>query len=328
MVGTQVGDVQLSDSRDVLRQIGLHLESGRSPILIDEIGRVRGVYERIQPILGLNSAVSFEAKYSNERMTAVRALIVIAGSTLPRAIVGSPELARRSVGFLLTSKAPGWEALGDAAELRNHTHLRPHLDTITASLWWLLCTEGASFNFRKYCFENLGAVPLCDLDSDGMSPEGRDQAVRQLYAAFTSAPSSQITNGNSWKGWLECTPGTSNGQLLEDLVDFDGDPRAQHGEMEDLRRLDLSTILGFETPRLRLLVRRRSAKWLAKFEEQGVPRGRGRKREDLPPLDHKPNGADAHAPAQEANSSRVSCASGASTSPRDEPAGESTETEI
>ena len=327
MVGTKVGDIMLTEPRDVLRQIGLHLESGRSPIFLDEIGRVRGVYEKLLPILGSNSVISFEPKYANERMTTFRAPIVIAGSTLPRAIVTSPELARRSVGFLLTSKAPGWDTLGEAANLRNNPGLRPHLDTITACIWWLLSAEGPMFNFRQYCFDNLGAVPLSDLDSDGMSPDGRDEAVRQLYAAFTNARPSQITQGNSWKGWLECTPGTPNGQLLEDLVDFDGDPRAQHGETEDLKRLDLPGILGFETPRLRLLVRRRSAKWLVKFEEQGVPRGRGCKREDLPPLQHTPNPADVRTPNQEASSS-ASCASSATATPNDHDSVASEETEI
>ena len=284
MTGTEVGDISLSDSRDVLRQIGLHLEFGRSPILLDEIGRVRGVYERLQPILGLNSKVSFEAKYSNERMTTVRAPIVIAGSTLPRPIVASPELERRSVGFLLTTKAPNWDMNGDVADLRCNDELRPHLDVITSSVWWLLRDAGSKFNFRQYCFDNLGAVPLVDLDSDGMSPEGRDEAVRQLYMAFRNAPTSQITKGSSWKGWLECVPGTPNGQILGELVDYYGDSRAQYGEMEDLKRMDLSEVLGFEMPRVRLLVRQRGAKWLVKFEEQGVPRGRGCKREELPPI--------------------------------------------
>ncbi len=328
MLGTEVGDVLLSDSRDVLRQIGLHLELGRSPILLDEIGRVRGVYERLQPILGLNSKVSFEAKYSNERMTTVRAPIVIAGSTLPRPIVASPELARRSVGFLLTANAPNWDMNDDVANLRCNDVLRPHLDVITSSVWWLLSDAGGRFNFRQYCFDNLGAVSLVDLDSDGMSPEGRDEAVRQLYMAFRNAPISQITKGTSWKGWLECAPGTPNGQLLGELVDYNGDSRAQYGEMEDLKRLDLSEILGFETPRVRLLVRQRGAKWLVKFEEQGVPRGRGCKREDLPPISSSTESSGNSTKSQGSPSAYATSATSATTATDNSVHTESEETVI
>jgi len=284
MCGTRVGDVTLSEPGDVLRQIGLHIEDGRTPLLFDEIGRCSQVYERLQSILRLNSCVTVEIKYANERTITVCASLVFAGSTLPRPIVTSAELDRRSVGFLLLTKAPGWDRHGDIANLRNDPVLRPHLDIISASIWWLLHSAGSNFNFRKYCFECLGAVTIGELNSDGLSPEGEAAAVRLLYDAFRNAPASQITGGTKWKGWIECTPGTANGHLLEDLVDLDGDSKSRFSETEELKRIDLSHVLGFEVPRLRLMVHRRNSRWLAKFEELGVLRGKGCERKDLPPL--------------------------------------------
>lgn len=283
MVGRVVGDVSLAETGDVLRQFGLHIEAGRSPLFVDEIGRARAVYEKLQAILQLNSSFTFRAKYRNECTVPCRAPIVLAGSTLPRAVVSSQELARRSVTFHLSAKAPRWSAVGDVRDLRQNPNIRPHLDVITSKIWWLVRTEGEKLDWRRVCIEEFGALALDELDFDGGSAEGRDHAVKQLYEAYRNASEDQLTQGEKWAGWLDCSPASPFGYLLGELVDFDADTSGHFAEIEELKRLDLTTVLGIGTLHLRMMVNKRGGKYLVKFAEHGVAKGKGIKRRDLPP---------------------------------------------
>ncbi len=282
MLGRKLADITLRDPRDTTRQIGLALERGESPLFIDEIGREKEVYERLQALLRLNSETTFRALYANERSVVVDAPVILAGSTLPRPLVSSQEMNRRSVAYQLYGRAKSWEKHGDVARLRCNARLRPHLDVITASVWWKLHASGANPDWRKLCFEEYGAVPLDQLDSDGSSAVGRDEAIRTLYEIYRSAKDSALTKGTRWAGWLPCEPGTAANTVLGELVDLEGSEKSQFIETEELKRLDLTAILGFSVPRLRLLVHRRRT-WILKFDELGVLKGQGVPRSQLPP---------------------------------------------
>jgi hypothetical protein len=281
-VGCQPGDVLLADTGDALRQVGLHLEAGRTPLVFDEVGRVASVYAKLEPVLRLNSYVTFRAKYRNERTIAVTAPIVLAGSTLPHAVVRSPELSRRAVGFRLVDKGVGWDSKGELSQIRLDPEVRSPLDVVTADIWWTVHRLGPNPNWRKYCLEHLGAHHLITLDLD-VAGGGRDAVVRNLYEHYRKAPETELTTGTRWAGWLEAGPDKPAAQYLGELVDFEAHLSNQQGEMAELERLDLEEVLGVTEPKLQLLVRKRGRRWLVRFVEVGVMRGRGADRRDLPP---------------------------------------------
>ncbi len=103
-----------------------------------------------------------------------------------------------------------------------------------------------------------------------MGRRGRDEAIRALYCYYIDAPVSEFTTGTRWRDWLNGTPPQPASELLGELVDFDAKHSTSKAETSELERLNLASILGFQTPPLRLMVRRRSGSWLVKFVNADV----------------------------------------------------------
>ncbi|MBI3203046.1 MAG: hypothetical protein HYZ29_16020 [Myxococcales bacterium] len=290
-VGRRAADVALGEPEGTRRGTGLAIESGAGVLILDEVGRVPDVYRRLEAILSLNASLTFAAKYANERTVRVTSPVALVGSTLPRSITRSPEIARRCVGFRLVDRATNWERWGDISAARSRNELRPHLDVITRWVWWLVWSQGRNISWRDLCRTEFGAVPLVDLDLDDLSGPGVEPAVRALYERFRSAPESDLTSGTRWAGWLDASPGSPAALELGELVDFEADHRTTRAETAELERLDLAPVLRLDKPSLRLLVRRRSGRWLARFVEVGVAKGRGLPRASLPPAGPEPSEA-------------------------------------
>ena len=297
MLGTKAGLISLDgDADDVNRRLGLKLAAGCGFLFVDEVGRVKNLYWKLEPVLSANSDLTFRAKYANEVVTPLVAPISLLGSTLPSSVVRSPELARRAVGIRLRGANKVWLLTGDPLAVtgggqtkpkvalenaRTLDSVRPHLDTITASIWWALHAAGPGGDWRDLCMKSYGAVPLSDLDLLDSDSAGREEAVRQLYEAFRAAKPEDLTTGTTWSGWLPANPGTNAGDLLGGLIDFE-DRERQGGDIADLERLNLEPVLGFPDPQLVLRVQRRSGKFLVKFIEVGVRKGDGRDRAQFP----------------------------------------------
>jgi len=149
-LGTRADQITLGSTEDTVRKAGLALEAGTGCIFIDEIGRVDGVFAKIEPILSANSTLHYCAKYRNEQQAPMRASIVLLGSTLPEAIVRSPEMERRAVGFRLLGADKYWRltagdgSLVDLTDVRRLDFLRGALDVVTAHVWWRLHGLGPS----------------------------------------------------------------------------------------------------------------------------------------------------------------------------------------
>jgi hypothetical protein len=289
MVGTRAGAFELGESRATLRALGLLLTSGHNVTYVDEVGRIYDLYWRLEPILRANSKITYEAKYHNERTIRLTAPISLLGSTLPTSVVRSPEIGRRAVGVRLRGAYKSWKLGGEAdekgvdiADARSLEPLRPHLDTITAAIWWDLQILGPCGDWRQLCLIKYGAVPLEALDLLDADSAGRDEVVRKLYDAFRTAKDGSLTQGIRWKGWLSADPGTPTGDLLGELVNFE-DRSRQDADQADLERLNLEAVLGFADPALILKVHRRSAHWMLKFIEVGVAKGKGCERSKMPP---------------------------------------------
>ncbi len=287
MVGSFAVGVTLSDPEDAFRQIGLALESGAAAIFADEIARTPGMYSRLESILRLRHIIQFKPLYSNERKLPMTAPVSLISSTLPSAVTKSPELSRRAVGFRLLEEAPHWNAAGNLAHARSIESLRPALDLITSSLWWLLYEEGADVDWRALCFERFNAVGIEHLDLQE-DEAGINAGICALYEHYRTAPDKEITTGNRQHGWLDASVSRPAHGLVADLIDVEGDKRAIIAETEDLKRRKLGPILGFDDPQLKLSIRKRGAQWLVKFLETRVARGRERTRSELPPLGQPP----------------------------------------
>lgn len=298
MLGTPSGAVRLADADDTLRQIGLLLENGCGLAKINEVGRVSDVYWKLEAILQLSSTVTFRAKYRNETTAPMTAALVMLGSTLPHAVVRSPELSRRAAGIRLVGNVGNWRgSVGELAHARRDPEFRAALDIITSSIWWRLWNEGPSGDWRELCFREFGAVELAELDLEDVGAEGRDEAIRRLYEHYRTAPDKELNGGVTYSGYLDASLGTPAGRILADLVDFEVHHAATKAQTAELERVDLGPVLGFRTPALRLIVRRRGRTWLVKFQEIGVPKGQDLARNQLrecrrSPEEGPPDGGD------------------------------------
>jgi len=295
MVGARTTIVALDTADDTLRRIGLALEEGAGILLVDEVGRLENVYIKLEPILRANSDAVFRAKYANERVVRITAPFVLSGSTLPLAVVRSPELARRAVGYRLTGAEKVWRlqnpetgVIEDLKDVRRIAKLRLHLDSITASIWWKVHDDiEARRDWRTIMFEEFGAVALRELDMVDGAGAGRDEVIRSLYDRFRTAADAELSQGKRWIGWLVCNSGTVEGDALDELIERDVEKKTFLAESSDLERMNLAPILGFERPQLQILVRRRSGVTLAKFVEVGTAKGKGTPRQKLPPMQKK-----------------------------------------
>jgi len=292
MVGARAVAIGLDSPDDTLRRIGLVLEEGAGFVLIDEVGRVEKVYAKLEPILRANSDTQFRAKYANERLVRVTAPIILAGSTLPPAIVHSPELSRRGVGYRLTGAERVWSLMNpesgireDLKDVRRIAALRERLDIITASVWWRVRDDiERRRDWRDVLMQDFEAVPLLELDIIDGNSDGRDEIIRKLYETYRTAKETDLSGGERWSGWLQATSGSPEGDLLDELIDLDADKSALIAQCSELERLNLIPVLGFDKPQLQMLVRRRSAVFMVKFVQVGVPKGRGTKRNEMPPI--------------------------------------------
>ena len=284
MIGRPAKRITLGESKAVFRQVGLALEEGCGLLYVDEAGRIPKMYQKLGDILSLNHECPFEAKYQNERAIPLTASISIIGSTIPLAVTRSPELSRRAIGYRLIRPVGDWRSVVDLTRARYNEDLRPLLDVVTADLWQRLNDLGKSGDWRRLCMDEYGAVELSGLDIDDVDGAGRDEAIRQLYMHYISAPASEFTTGTSWSGWLDATPQNPASSLLSELVDFDEDKKTRRAQMEELQRVNLGHVLGFSDPLLVLRVHQRSARYLCKFRELGVAKGKEAPRHLLPPI--------------------------------------------
>ena len=283
MTGTRAGLLGLDSSDDTLRRLGLLITGGAGIVFADEVGRIKDLYWKLEPLLRANSTITFRAKYANESTVPLRVPISLLGSTLPPCIVRSPEIARRSVGYRLRGAAKNWRVGGmEIADARTDPALRTALDVITSRVWWDLFELGPDGSWRDLCLGRYGAVEIHTLDLIDPNGTGRDEAVRKLYETFRTAKEDDLTNGSTWRGWLVANPKTPPGEVLGELVDFEAHHEQTKAESAELERLCLEAVLGFPDPTLHLLVRRRSGKWLVKFIEEGVRAGGGQPRSKWP----------------------------------------------
>ncbi|MBI1946368.1 MAG: hypothetical protein HYS27_11760 [Deltaproteobacteria bacterium] len=288
LVGSMIGGgaVCVSFGRDAdvtRRNIGNALvRDGASLLFVDEIGREPDPYEKLAVVLELGASIRFAAKYANEVNAPVTAPFAILGSTLPRAVVASPELSRRAVGWRLMQRAKGWERWGDLARARRHPELRAALDVVAAGLWWRAHDLGPRFDWRSLCMKELGGVALDKLDLDDAGGEERAAHIVALYELFRTGAVADMTLCAGRPGWLNASAGRDAHALIEQLVDTEAEHRRSHAETAELERVDLTKVLGFTDPALKLLVRRRSARWYVKFVQLGVARGKEMSRAELP----------------------------------------------
>lgn len=298
-LGSRAGQITLGSTDDTTRKAGLELEQGAGVLFADEIGRVDGLFTKLEPILSANSVLSYRPKYKNERRTPMRAAVMLLGSTLPEAIVRSPELSRRAVAFRLAGAEKLWSLVDPSTEVkvdlsaaRTLPALRVALDVVTAHAWFTVLDLGASGDWRSLLIERHNAVPLRHLDLVDTDGEAHDSAIIDLYEQYRNAADADLSRIGGHVGWLIADPGTETGDRLSVLVDLDGEPNRFKAATSDLERLHLAPILGIREPQLQLLIRKRPPHVLAKFVVVGTMRGRGPARRELPPARRAPKPAD------------------------------------
>lgn len=289
MLGGVAASVRLTGAaKDFARSLGLALsQDGACLTYVDEVGRSAGVYASLEPLLAIHRTFRFDVKYGNEREIAVTAPVSLIGSTLPKAITGSPEMARRCVGIQLDGHSRKWA--GPFGRVHEEPRLRGAAQAVVADLWWLVKGLGPMFDWKVEAMGRFGGVPLAHLDL--FDPDEQAPFIRRLYHHFMTAPERRFSKVKP--GWLDVRH--EDGELwgiLDELIVFEDERKPQHGRIQDLKQLDLAPILGFAEPALRLLIFRKSGRHVRiKFTPKGL-RGQGPPKETWPLLEERQVEAD------------------------------------
>lgn len=286
-VGTRVAGCKLSDAKETLRDFGLALEEGSTIINLNEVGRLKDVYAKLEAILRIGKTIRYDAKCRNELTAPFTAGVIITGSTLPAAIVRGPEMARRAVGWRLTAPDGNWRKVGDLTLARHVPGVGGPLETATADIWWLLLDDQRPWDVLAR--ERFGGVSISELDLEDAGAEDRDQLLRLLYETYRTVPERAFTAHRGGPGWLTVSKIMPAFRALANLIDVENAERAR-GAAHDLQRVELGPILGFQRPRFSILVARHATDWRLKVIQIDAPRGRGLPRAEWPAA-----ASDAHA---------------------------------
>ena len=293
-VGTYAASIALGSRDDTERKVGLALENGSGAMLFDEVNREEGLYGKLGSILAANSVWPYRPKFSNERNIPFRAIVVLAGSTLPDAIVRSPELDRRGVGYRIPGAQKEWALVDprtklrlDFSDARKIPELREALDTVTAAVWHRLRALGPAADWRQLLLDEYGGRSLHELDVVDNSARG--DMIAELFEIYHEASDEAFSKGGRYRGWyqqpvVQPTVSTQSTvmRLLGELVDLDADGARFKAEISEIDKLNLAPILQFEKPQLQLLIRRHGRTLYFKFAQLDVMRGKEMKRNDLP----------------------------------------------
>ena len=121
------------------------------------------------------------------------------------------------------------------------------LDTITASIWWMMHEAGPEFDWRTFCYGQTGAVPLRELADGGAEEvETRNGAIRDLYAMWRGADQAALLTNGHWKprtDYLDCSPGAPGCDLFGELVQLDAKGNVLAAQMHDAGQTDLTPII-------------------------------------------------------------------------------------
>ena len=120
-------------------------------------------------------------------------------------------------------------------------------------------------------------------DLDIFEPESQGPIIRRLFHLFTTAPEAAFSKVKP--GWFDVAFNSGEAwSLLDELLCLDDDSKAIHARKDEVGRLDLGPILGFDEPPLRLTIDRRSKQLCRyKFIVRGL-RGHGPAMETWPSL--------------------------------------------
>lgn len=184
LVGGPVKSIAIAtEAKDVARSIGLALDEGAAFVFCDEVGR-GNVTRSFGVLLALTSRHRFDAKFENEREIDVTAPIVLAGSSLPKVFLESPELSRRSVLFALEKKATG--SVSPLA-IRRDPRTRTAAMTFARWCWHTARSLRRPADWRDFVLSRLGGSTLAHLH--GLDDGGAEAAaLLGLYEAYRSRP--------------------------------------------------------------------------------------------------------------------------------------------
>lgn len=270
IMGAESADLRLDVSvEEWRRQIGQALESGRRPLIVNEVDKVPGFRQHLQKVLQLQDPHQWRPLYGTDVTSKWRAPMIVTAINPPEAFEDA-EMGRRFRHIELIEKVPswygkeleGWRLVQDERE--KSLGLPPWRAKCADSLLrWALDFAREHGNDWDACADALGV-----LGSDEADPEDREivlAAYRGLYEHCCSADRelSKIKRYPGTNGWVDLRSKAAT-EILEPVM-----PDVQSAELYVLRKqLESFNWAGLLGGPIRCEVRLRNSRLVGRFVSQ------------------------------------------------------------
>lgn len=278
-----------ANPQEIGTSIGMGLEAGAMILFGDELGKVRGFWEKCSPLLTLCDQHVWRKLHVGMVTSPVRAHVVLAASTLPRGLTSMPEFDRRAAIFRLprVTGASRWEGGVE------RTFNVPSLSRLRESPLGSRLAEGVILHARTFVPDApldpwpeqaalFGATRIMDGDEEH---EAMLRTVLNLYKLWVS-PDGEAALGSGeerYPGWLACwvRAGSYGSKANEAARIYEAwnspeDPGEERiARALRLETLDLTPLLGSGED-IRLVIRHHGQRAYVRFFNNRAPKSKER----------------------------------------------------
>jgi hypothetical protein len=286
-----LGDVapklQLSDDPEAfIRSIGVLLASGHHSLVLDEMGKVRKLIEKINALLQVGRDITWRLLHCSQQITShCDAAFFFPCVSFPDFLKNSVEFCRRTRHIRLHFRTPNWAETsgGDTIKWRDRNPSNAEAANSLLTHVYRLCQEHR-FNFIAVA-ERLGLGSLGE-NEGGVDPEVFKKLYR--YARNECGQRKLIQDCPSFKkGWVDLNASEAK-KLIDIIVALDEPDDIKHARAIAKRNLEAvacNDVLGITEVLIRCNIKIHGTRWALRFEaDERVKKGNERINEDLPAL--------------------------------------------
>lgn len=270
LLGDEGVKVQLQEDPDAfMRQMGASTAAGRRCLIFDELGKTRGLSNKIAHILQVGAKVTFRPLYSTSTVTvSFRSAIFFPCVYFPDFLCASPEFIRRTRGVHLSARTPNWRATsgGDTADWRSRSAANARVGNSLLTHAYRLCQD-SRFIFDGApgsVADRLGLGSIAD-GAEGIDPIHLVNLYR--YARGDHGERRFFEKDPTFaKGWLDLDAPQAKQLISVFAAGDDNQGKAwKYAVKNNLQAACWNDVLGFSTPPVTIDIKIHGSQWGMRF---------------------------------------------------------------
>jgi len=265
------------------RRVGEAMSSGRRPLIVNDLHRVRGLHRHIKGVIGLEDPIEYRPLYSSAVRARCSSPLVLTFVRMPSAL-HAPEMARRLTYITIeTSVHSDWRKTGPSPSAwRSTPKEREKSLDIPPNEWKRVrAAEGIlahALEIAKkadYVWPNAARVLGCRSGEETHSEQGKiDGALLALFYEHVCGRHEErvLSNSARWpgeRGWVDLSSPVASKILEEFMPDVGGSIDPRHILTQDLQEIDWPKRLGIKSSAIRFEGQFRHRTWVGRFVGPG-----------------------------------------------------------